>query len=125
MLLDSLLAFSTDQALTTTGNSENFPLDTEVVSPDLGKGAEIGVMLIVKTTLASGTSVQIDVYHGTSSANGLLVSSRPLLTAELVKGFSYFLPLPRKISRYIGVTFTIVGTFDAGTVDCFLTVKQA
>lgn len=124
MLLDSVLAFSTDQLLTTTADCENSPLDMEVVSPNLGSGAEIGVMFIVKTTLANGTSVKIDVYHGTASADTILVSSKAILTAELVKGFSLFLPLPRKVSRYLSVKYTIAGTYNAGAVDCFLTVKQ-
>jgi hypothetical protein len=124
MLLDSLLAFSTDQLLTETANSENFPLDLEVVNPNLGAGAEVGVMFVVKVTLASGTSVRVDVMHGASSANAVLVSSVAIAAATLVKGYSLFIPLPKNVSRYLGVTYTIVGTFDAGAVDCYLTTKQ-
>lgn len=125
MLLDSKLAFSTDQALTTTADSENFPLDMEYVNPNLGKGpGEIGVNFIVKTSIAACTSVRLDVYHGAAAATTLLISSRLLPQAEIVAGFEYFLPLPKDLARYIGLTYTIVGNAGSGTVDAFLGVKQ-
>jgi hypothetical protein len=127
MLLDNILAFSTDQdlsGLSAAMDSENFPLDTGVVDPNLGKGGEIGVMLIVKTAFAGGTDLNFVVYHGASSANAILISSPQFLQAVLVKGFTYFLPLPRDCSRYLGVTYNQTGDFTAGVVDCYLTVKQ-
>jgi len=127
MLLDNALAFSTDQSLAGeagAANSENFPLDTGVVDPNLGKGGEIGVMLVVKTTFAGGTSLQFDVYHGASSADAILIPSPIFLQAVLVKGFTYFLPLPKDCSRYLGVTYNPVDNFTGGVVDCYLTVKQ-
>lgn len=125
MLLDSKLAFSTDQAIETTENSENFPLDTGYANPNLGKGpGEIGVNFIVKTSLAAATSVRLDVYHGASSADTLLISSRLLLQAEIVAGFTYFLPLPNDMGRYVGLTYTVDGNAGGGTVDAFLGVKQ-
>src|SRR3972149_1529134 len=127
MLLDNALAFSTDQDLSGSDaamNSEKFPLDTGVVNPNLGKGGEIGVMLVVKTAFEGGTDVNFVVYHGASSANAILISSPQFLEAVLVKGFSYFLPLPKDCSRYLGVTYNQTGNFTAGVVDCYLTVKQ-
>ena len=128
MLLDNILAFSTNQDLSgasTPVNSENSPLDTGVVDPDLGKGGEIGVMLVVKTAFAGGTSLNFDVYHGAASAASVvLISSSEFLQAVLVKGFTYFLPLPKNCSRYIRVVYNKTGTFTDGVVDCYLTVKQ-
>ena len=128
MLLDNALVFSKDQDLSgasTPVNSENSPLDTGVVDPDLGKGGEIGVMLVVKTTFAGGTSLNFDVYHGAAAdASVILTSSSEFLQAVLVKGFTYFLPFPKDCSRYIRVVYNKTGTFSAGVVDCYLTVKQ-
>jgi len=127
MLLDNALAFSTDQDLSGSNaavNSENFPLDTGVVDPNLGEGGEVGVMFVVKTTFAGGTDLNFVVYHGASSANAILIPSPQFLQAALVKGFTYFLPLPKKVSRYLGVTYNETGDFSAGVVDCYLTVKQ-
>jgi len=126
MLLDNILAFSTDQDLSGTSavNSENFPLDAGVVDPNLGKGGEIGVMLVVKKAFAGGTDLNFVVYHGASAANAILISSPQFLQAVLVKGFTYFLPLPEGCSRYLGVTYNRTGTFTDGVVDCYLTVKQ-
>ena len=127
MLLDNALAFSTDQDLSGSNaavNSENFPLDTGVVDPNRGKGGEIGVMFVVKTTFAGGTDLNFVVYHGATSANAILISSPTWVEATLVKGFTFFLPLPKNCSRYLGVTYNETGDFSAGVVDCYLTVKQ-
>jgi len=124
MLLDNALAFSTDQNITVNADSENFPLDTGVVDPNLGKGGEIGVMFIVKADFAGGTNLYFDVYHGASSADAILISSPTWVQATLVKGFIFFLPLPKNVSRYIGLKYVETGDFTAGTVDAYLTVKQ-
>ena len=123
MLLDNALAFSKDQAITVTADSTNV-LDTNVVEPDLGKGAEIGVMFVVKTSFANATSMTFEVYHGPSSADAILCRSMAFLEATLVKGFEFFLPLPKSVSRYLKVVYTVVGTHNAGTIDAYLTVKQ-
>lgn len=126
MLLDSKLAFSLDQMPTSEGShdSEN-GLDTNIVSPNLGKGAEVGVMIAVKISFDKLTSLQVHVYHGASSANALLCSSPVFVKATLVSGFNYFLPLPREVSRYLILKYAVLGTTeDTGTIDAYLTVKQ-
>jgi hypothetical protein len=124
MLLDSILAFSTDQLVTTTADCENSPIDTEIVSPDFGKGQEIGVMFIVKTSFANATSMSFDIYHGLTSADTLLISSGAIAEATLVAGFTLFIPLPKSVRRYLKVTYTVDGSHNAGAIDAFLTVKQ-
>ena len=123
MLLDYALAFSTDQLITTTADSETI-LDSEVANPDLGKGAEVGAMVVVKTTLENGTSLKIDVYAGASSADTLICSSRAIPTAELVQGFSIFVPYPKSVARYRKLVYTVDGAMNAGAVDAYETVKQ-
>jgi len=128
---DTELIFSADQALTTTAVGTNV-IDTGVADRSSGAGTPVYLMCRVgSTALASGTSVTLSLQHSDAAGSGYTdaIVTPAIVTASLTAG-AWLLqcPLPtivagERLKRYLGVNYTISGTYDAGTVDCWLDLE--
>ena len=132
-MIDTKLVFSSDQALTTTAVGTNV---IDLGAADSGAGAGTPIYLHCRVTddadFAGGTSVTFSLQHSDSEGSGYtdILVTPAILTATLVKGawlFQGAIPLivsAEKIKRYLGVKYTISGTYTDGKVDCFLSLGQ-
>jgi len=121
MITDSLLRVSEDQALTTTAVSTN-TVDLSVAR-DMGEGTALYMNFAVTTALANGTSVTFEVVSSANANLGtptVIGSSNAVLTAALTVGKNVVVRINPDIAgkgqRYLGDTYTIAGTFNAGKV---------
>lgn len=122
MIFDKQNLFSEDQALTTTANSTNIidlGADDSAVQAMNEKGL-LELFAQITATLATGTSVKLSLYSDDDVAFGsakLVSETAVIATAALVAGYQFMTgKLPRIDERYLRLTYTIVGTFDAGTI---------
>ncbi len=123
MITDSLLRLSEAQALTTTAVSSN-TVDLGVAR-DIGSGETLHMLWTVGTALASGTSVNFEIITSASadlSTPTVIDSTGAVVTASLTAGKQLALKIPNQLDstgqQYLGCRYTIVGTYDAGTVTC-------
>jgi predicted RecA/RadA family phage recombinase len=122
MIVDALNRLSDAQAITTTANS-TFSLDLKS-GRDIGEGEELFVVFNVGTAFAGGTSVQISIVTaddaGLTSNVTTLASLPAIATANLTAGARRVLQIPPQFGtngrQYLGVVYTVVGTFSAGTI---------
>jgi hypothetical protein len=99
---------------------------------DLGVGRDIGagdpdleLVIIVTAALTGGTSVAFSYITSAAadlSSPQVIVTTPAIVAADLVAGSEWLriqvptLSKTTQMLRYIGVNYTIVGTFSAGTV---------
>jgi hypothetical protein len=122
MITDKFLRVSDAQALTTTAVSTD-KVDLSQAR-DIGEGDDLYMVFTVGTALAGGTSVNFQVTVADDAAlstNATTIGmSGVIATASLVAGAQFSVRLNPQIAslgrRYLGATYTIVGTFTAGTV---------
>lgn len=123
MITDAFTQLSSAQALTTTAVSTNsYDL---ALARDIGPGEELEIVITVDTVFASGTSVNFQVVNsaaGALTSPVVLIETGAVLTAQLTAGRRpIVIRMPRTIvnalgQRYIGLQYTIVGTFTTGAV---------
>ena len=124
MITDKLLRVSDAQALTTTANSTDI-IDLSVAR-DIGEGDDLYAVFTVGTAFAGGTSVSAAV----TIADNAALSTNPatigmtgtVVTASLTAGAQFVTRLGPRVGsngqRYLGVIYTISGTYTAGTITC-------
>ena len=123
MILSAEQLFSDDQAITATAISENVidlgaagtPYDAAAaLNQDVGKGAEVPVLIQVTEDFATLTSLTITVE--VSAAAGLtspqVLATETIAVADLVAGKqTYMQVLPNGADlRYLGVRYTVTGS---------------
>lgn len=125
MVIDAFLQLSAAQALTVTAFSTN-TVDLGVAR-DIGPGEELEISITVDTVFASGTSVNFQ-YVTSANANlstpTVLIETGAVATSELTAGRPPIVfRVPRALlkaapigQRYVGLQYTIVGTFTTGAV---------
>jgi hypothetical protein len=122
MITDKLLRVSEAQALTTTAVSTD-KVDLSQAR-DIGEGEDLFMVFTVGTALTGGTSVNFTVTVADDAAlstNATTIGmSGVIAAASLTAGAQFTVRLNPLIGslgrRYLGATYTIVGTFSAGTV---------
>lgn len=133
MLLDKQNEFSDSQLITTTAISTNV-IDTlagnsftNVVANLGGFAGSCFLVVQVDVSLSGGTSVAISL-ESDSTANlatspTVHYNSGAILTAALTAGKTLLvIPLPYgDYERYLGVRYTVVGTYTLGSLSAFLT----
>ena len=131
MILDTQCMFSDDQAITVTANSTNIidlGNDGSEVQALNQKGELELVVQVSSADLASGTSVKASLYSSDSSTmNGeaVVIETAAIAEADLVAGYYFKLgKLPRIDAQYLRLTYTVVGTFDAGAITAGLNLDR-
>lgn len=122
MITDYNLRVATDQAVTTTAVSAS-SIDLSQAR-DIGEGDDLFANFAVTTALSGGTSVKFEVIIADDAAltsNVVVVgSSDAVVTASLVAGYNTAVRVNPAIAslgkRYLGVRFTVVGTYSAGKI---------
>lgn len=124
MILDQQLLLSDKQALTTTAFSTNTIDLTN--ARDLGIGDnDLELVIMVNTAMTGGTSCQfayVTSANADLSTPNVIVQTPAIVAASLTAGSEWLrvqipaLSLTAQMQRYIGVQYTIVGAFGAGTV---------
>lgn len=129
-IMDKQALFSSAQLLTTTAFSTN-TYDLQVAR-DIGP-ADLELFIMVVTTLTGGTSIRFDVVTSANadlSSPTIVLSSPVIVAATLVAGYSPLriewpvLSATADMKRYIGIQYTIVGTFGAGAVTAGLILDR-
>jgi len=131
-IMDKQATFSSAQLLTTTAFSTNtYDLS---VARDIGVGLDdLELFIIVPVALTGGTSVRFDVVTSANadlSSPTIVLSSPVIVAATLVAGYSLLrikwpvLSAIADMKRYIGIQYTIVGTFSAGSVTAGLILDR-
>lgn len=130
MILDYENTFSDAQELTTTAASSNvidLGADSSRVQAFVERTFEIfcqvGVALETGTSVAVSVQVDDDVAFGSATT---LYTTAAIATASLVAGYKFTIPtLPAHTSeRYMRLYYTIVGTYDAGSVDAGVVLEK-
>lgn len=122
MITDKLLRVSEAQAITTTAVSTD-KVDLSQAR-DIGEGEDLFMVFTVGTAFAGGTSVNFQVTVADDAAlstNATTIGmSGVILTAALTAGSQFTVRLNPLIGslgrRYLGATYTVVGTYTGGTV---------
>ena len=130
MYLDKQNLFSEDQAITVTANSTNI-IDLGNDESEVQALNEKGVLQVVAqvtAALESGTSVALTLTSDDDVAFGsetTIVSTPAIAAADLVAGYQFKLStLPVINEQYLRLTYTVVGTFDAGTITAGLNLDR-
>lgn len=121
MITDALLSLSAAQAVTTTAVSTNtIDLGT---ARDIGEGEDLYVSFLIPTTFTGGTSLVANIITSAAANLGsptVIASTGVILLATLVAGYRFAMRIPAQLGslgqRYLGVSYTVVGTMTAGTI---------
>ena len=126
MIIDKSNLFSEDQAVTTTVNSTNIidlGNDSALVQA-LNEKGDVHLWAQVTTAFNAGTSLKVTLTTDDSStfaSETTVLSSAAVATASLVAGYQFPLgKLPRINEQYARLTYTVVGTHDAGNISAGL-----
>lgn len=153
MLMDLSLILDDNLPLTTTGASTNY-IDTigaaggqaQISGVNTIQGGydayeQVWWEVLVRTTMAGGTSVDFSLWTGSSVAQVSNGASLPtgtkvadtgvVLTAKLISSagkasaaYEYTVRLPQGMQRYIGGYYTVVGIFTSGNITSCLVPDQ-
>ena len=122
MITDKFLRVSDAQAVTTTAVSTD-KIDLSVAR-EIGEGDDLFMVFSVGTAFAGGTSINFQVTVADDAAlstNATTIGmSGVIVTASLTASSQQVVRLNPQIAslgrRYLGATYTVVGTMSAGTV---------
>lgn len=122
MITDNFLRVSTAQAVTTTAVSTD-KIDL-LQAREIGEGDDLFMVFTVGTAFAGGTSINFQVTVADDAAlstNATTIGmSGVIVTASLTAASQFLVRLNPQIAslgrRYLGATYTVVGTMSAGTV---------
>ena len=122
MITDKFLRVSDAQAVTTTAVSTD-KIDLSVAR-EIGEGDDLFMVFTVGTAFAGGTSINFNVTVADDAAlstNATTIGmSGVIVTASLTASSQFVVRLNPQIAslgrRYLGATYTVVGTMSAGTV---------
>ena len=110
-LVDAILIFSDEQAITATAASTNV-IDFGEVNPNLGAGTPLIINFIITEEFATLTSLQISLQHGATSTPATeLVNLPAIAAANLTKGA--YIPeimIPSQHLRYMRLYYTVAGS---------------
>lgn len=139
MLTDSLLQFSSAQAVTSTAVSTN-TVDLSQAR-DLGPGEELNISISVDTAATAAGAATVNFQVITSAAANLssptiIIQTDAIPKASLTAGARFNLPIPHQTltalgQRYLGIQYTVgtgpltAGAFSATGVIDFADVQKS
>lgn len=110
-LVDAILIFSDEQAITATAASTNV-IDFGEANANLGAGTPLIINFIITEAFATCDSLQISLQQGSTSTPATeLVNLPAILTASLTKGA--YIPeimIPSQHLRYLRLYYTVAGS---------------
>lgn len=110
-LVDAILIFSDEQAITATAASTNV-IDFGEANANLGAGTPLIINFIITEAFATCDSLQISLQQGSTSTPATeLINLPAILTASLTKGA--YIPeimIPSQHLRYLRLYYTIAGS---------------
>lgn len=110
-LVDAILIFSDEQAITATAASTNV-IDFGEANANLGAGTPLIINFIITEAFATCNSLQISLQQGSTSTPATeLINLPAILTASLTKGA--YIPeimIPSQHLRYLRLYYTIAGS---------------
>lgn len=110
-LVDAILIFSDEQAITATAASTNV-IDFGEANANLGAGTPLIINFIITEAFATCDSLQISLQQGSTSTPATeLINLPAILTASLTKGA--YIPeimIPSQHLRYMRLYYTIAGS---------------
>lgn len=133
MIIDANLLLSSAQALTTTADSTNIIDLLNARDMGLGGGmSDICLICSVGTALSGGTSINFQLMGSVdNSTYTVYAESGAVLTASLTANAEVLrITIPARPAnaagnpRYYKMTYTIVGTYSAGTVYAYFTLDR-
>jgi len=138
MILDSFLEVSTAQALTTTAVSTN-SIDLGTSGRNIFIGSAITFEMVVDVALAAGTTVTMEIIQTTAAdltGTVTVIGRSPVVVqADLIAGAKIRTtanglqkldpPDAATALQYLGIRYTITGTFNAGTVTTYYVPQGA
>jgi len=121
-LVDAILIFSDEQAITATAASTNV-IDFGEANANLGAGTPLIINFIITEAFAALTSLQISLQHGATSTPATeLVNLPAIAAANLTKGA--YIPeimIPSQHLRYMRLYYTVAGsTATAGKIFAYI-----
>lgn len=128
MLLDAQALFSDSQVVTSTAASTNLidlgtpgtPIRAaQALTPDLGAGIPIPILVQVDIDFAGGTSIAVGLEMDTTAAFGsatVLFLSAAIVTATLVAGYEFLINwIPTGVvEQFLRLNYTVVGSMTGG-----------
>lgn len=126
-LFDVMFEFSDAQILTDSSAAATNVLDMQAADREMGAGTPIWLNVRVEQVFAGGTSVVtalVNESDATIDGSSIVIWQTPaVVTADLVAGHWIMrMPLPVNFDelRYLGIYYTLVGTFTTGTINAWL-----
>ena len=128
MIIDNVLVFSDEQAVTASAASTN-QLNFGESGENKGEGVPLKVKFVVEEAFATCTSVKFSVQESDDNADSDayedIMASRAIPVAELTKGAEFELTLPPDFEQYLQAYYTVAGSnATAGKVTAFVTSRQ-
>jgi hypothetical protein len=129
MITDKILWYSDGQTGITSSAGSTYWVDAAVAGDAL-KGSELTLVVRIKTSLTSGSSVgylavslQTDSDSGFATSNVTLLSSAATIVTALTAGTVVLrAKIPVGLKRYSRVYYTVTGeSLSGGAIDAFLT----
>jgi hypothetical protein len=120
MILDAQTRLAPAQPITTGTQLSANTYDLGLAR-DIGRGLDLRVKVVVTTTFAGGTSLQVYVVEDTAAslASATVIVGGPVVPeAAMTMGATVLdIALPKVTKRYLGLQFVSVGTHAAGAVE--------
>lgn len=126
MILDALLKFSENQALSGAGGVSTNVIDLGLTVPirDIGVGEAMAVVISVDVLAFSGGTYVFSLVQSTldTLASPDVIATRTVLAANLTAGTVFTLEVPQNAitKQYLGMSYTLGGTTPTITVTAFL-----
>ena len=124
MIIDALLQFSDEQAVTATAASTNY-VDLRQAKPDMGLWEKQLHVVVCPTTALAGTGAKLTVeIQDCDTATGTyttIQTTGPIDIAKITSVKPLAIPMPKEHRQFIKLKYTVTGTISEGAVSAYLT----
>lgn len=121
MRQDQALTFCTAQACTAAGTSTD-TVDFVNPNPNLGVVPHLKLVLCFPELPAGGTNITFNIQSSDDNSAWATIASTGALTPDQLADGAWVMNPPVRNGRYQRITWTVTGTFTAGTVSAFYAI---